>query len=137
MQGASSVRDIPIPDLIFVMLKKLYSGRNHYIISGKDKPLEPRTMQYRFVKLLEKLELSKVTFHSLRHRFASTAVEVGFDIKTLSEILGHSRVEVTLNPNNRYTFSSTNKIFKKPCNIALCRYSRAFFLLFNPLSSSL
>ena len=116
-KSASSVRDIPIPGLIFVMLKKMYNGGDCYIISGRDKPLEPRTMQYRFGKLLDRLGLPKVTYHSLRHRFASTAVEVGFDIKTLSEILGHSRVEVTL---GRYVHSSIDR--KRSC-MELMRWS--------------
>ena len=43
--------------------------------------------------------------HSLRHTFATRCIEVGFDIKTLSEILGHSSVKITL---DRYVHSSLN-----------------------------
>ncbi|WP_367950109.1 tyrosine-type recombinase/integrase [uncultured Duncaniella sp.] len=52
------------------------------------------------------LKLSKVSFHSLRHRFATNCIELGFDVKTLSEILGHSSVEITL---NRYVHSSMER----------------------------
>ena len=34
--------------------------------------------------------------HTLRHYFATNCINVGMDIKSLSEILGHSSVEVTL-----------------------------------------
>lgn len=60
-------------------------------------------MQYRFARVLKNAELPSVHFHALRHMFASNCVKLGFDIKTLSEILGHSSVETTL---NRYVHSS-------------------------------
>ena len=44
-----------------------------------------------------------ITFHGLRHTFATRAVEVGFEIKSLSEILGHASTTVTL---DRYVHSS-------------------------------
>ncbi len=54
-------------------------------------------MQYRFAKILENADLPSVHFHSLRHLFATNCVALGFDVKTLSEILGHSSIEVTMN----------------------------------------
>ena len=36
-------------------------------------------------------------FHILRHTFATNCVENGMDVKSLSEILGHSDVKITLN----------------------------------------
>ena len=39
----------------------------------------------------------------LRHIFASNCIKLGFDVKALSELLGHSSVEITL---NRYVHSS-------------------------------
>ena len=60
--------------------------------------------------MLEKAELPAVTFHSLRHAFATNAIALGFDVKTLSEILGHSKVEITL---NRYVHSSMDR--KRAC----------------------
>ena len=41
--------------------------------------------------------------HTLRHTFATRAVELGFEIKSLSEVLGHSSTTVTL---ERYVHSS-------------------------------
>ena len=107
-----SRREIPIPNCLITMLKIHKADAHNYILSGKSTPMEPRTMQYRFSRKLEKLGLPKVHFHSLRHAFASRAIELGFDVKTLSELLGHSSVELTLNLNNRYTFLLTNIIFK-------------------------
>lgn len=65
--------------------------------------MEPRSLQYRFKKYIKESELENVNFHALRHTFATRCVENGFEIKTLSEILGHVNVNITL---NRYVHSS-------------------------------
>ena len=85
------------------MLKKFRNSGNFYVLSGSQKPVESRTMQYRFARILKNANLPSVHFHSLRHLFASNCVAMGFDVKALSEILGHSSVELTL---NRYVHSS-------------------------------
>ena len=92
-----SKREIPIPDCLVPMLTKFKSRNNVYVVSGTRKPIEPRTMQYRFAKILNNAYLPSVHFHSLRHLFATNCVELGFDVKTLSEILGHSSIEITMN----------------------------------------
>lgn len=102
----SSVREIPLPEFIVPFLKHIISADNAFLLSGTDKVVEPRTMQYRFKSLLKRLKLSNVTFHSLRHLFATNCIAIGFDAKTLSEILGHSSVEITL---NRYVHSSMER----------------------------
>ena len=109
-KSASSRRTIPIPDGLMPLLSEFYGSGKQYILSGSDKPVEPRTMQNRFSAILKKERLPSVHFHSLRHAFATRAVEVGFDIKTLSEILGHSNVELTL---NLYVHSSLER--KRAC----------------------
>lgn len=109
-KSSSSVRDIPIPECLFDMLWQFRAHRDSYVLSGKNKPVEPRTMQYRFAKLLNNADLPSVHFHSLRHAFASGCIALGFDVKTLSEILGHSSIELTL---NRYVHSSMER--KREC----------------------
>ena len=52
---------------------------------------------------MKSCNLENVNFHALRHTFATRCVESGFEIKTLSEILGHSSVKITL---DRYVHSS-------------------------------
>ena len=59
--------------------------------------MEPRTMQYRYKKILQSAEIENHNFHKLRHTFATNCVEKGFDAKTLSMILGHRSVGLTLN----------------------------------------
>ena len=96
-KSANFLRTIPIPDCIMPMLIEFKGKGSDYILSGSCRPVEPRTMQNRFKKVLNNVKLPSINYHSLRHAFATGALELGFDIKTLSEMLGHSSVEVTLN----------------------------------------
>lgn len=102
-KSASSARMIPLPQCLLSFLQQFLSDKEDFVLSGTQNPIEPRTMQYRFAALLKKLGLPSVHFHSLRHLFATNCIQTGFDIKSLSEILGHSSVEITL---NRYVHSS-------------------------------
>ena len=60
-------------------------------------------MQNHFKKLIQESKIANANYHALRHTFATRCVEVGFELKSLSEILGHSTVNITL---NRYVHSS-------------------------------
>ena len=123
----SSRRAIPIPKELIPYLEEFKVNDDEFILSGTDKPIEPRTMQNRFARILNNVNLPSVHFHSLRHYFASDCVRLGFDIKSLSELLGHSSVEITLNKYvhssfdqkreymNRIKFSVKNTSFAKDC----------------------
>lgn len=102
-KSESSRRQIPIPDCMMDFLLKFKGKDDEYILTGTDKPIEPRAMQYRFRTILKNAKLPSVHFHALRHIFASNCIKLGFDVKALSELLGHSSVEITL---NRYVHSS-------------------------------
>lgn len=95
----TSARTIPVPTLLMNIIKKFYTENpNHYFLTGKVKPTEPRTYRQFFARFLKRNELQKVKFHEIRHTFAVRAIEIPeFDIKSLSEILGHKNVSFTLN----------------------------------------
>ena len=61
-----------------------------------------RSYQRTFERILNKLDIPYKNFHSLRHTFATRALEFGMDVKTVSEILGHKNPMITL---QRYTHS--------------------------------
>ena len=48
-----------------------------------------------FIRIKE-IGLPPMGVHALRHTFATRAVESGMDLRTLSEILGHTKVSLTL-----------------------------------------
>lgn len=109
-KSRTSLREIPIPEFLKVTLEKMKTDSDCYMLTGNGKFVEPRTMQYRFKSVLEQLNLPQVNFHSLRHMFATKCVSLGIDVKTLSEILGHSSVKITL---DRYVHSSMER--KQSC----------------------
>lgn len=94
----SSRREIPIPKQLLPQFKKLQkSSVSTYVIEGKNGKVVPiRSYQNTFESVLKRLEMRHMGFHSLRHTFVTRALECGVDIKTLSEILGHSDPSITL-----------------------------------------
>lgn len=99
-----SIRKIPIPDDIFHLLKEYKKPGNAFLLTGKVYHyMEPRTMQNHFKSVMKQCNICNINFHALRHTFATRCVELGFDIKSLSEILGHASVNITL---NRYVHPS-------------------------------
>ena len=67
------------------------------------RPISPCHCRNRFSEMLKRAGCKHIPFHGLRHTFATTALENGLDIKTLSEILGHSSAETTLNVYSHVT----------------------------------
>lgn len=92
----TSIRDIPITTKLYPILKNAYS-QNIFVVSETADFICPRTFEYHFHKLLHQYSIPDTNFHVLRHTFATRCVEKNVDIKTLSEILGHSNVSITLN----------------------------------------
>lgn len=97
-KSSDSVRIIPLPPGLIPVLRKHQKEGSSYVVSGvKATWAEPRTIQYRFGKILEKCQIEHFNFHMLRHAFATRCVSMGVDVKSLSEILGHSNIQLTLN----------------------------------------
>lgn len=100
----AALRTIPLPEFVIDVIKPFAGFPNTYVLSGECKKIiEPRTMQNRFKAYLAEGKIEEANFHSLRHTFATRCIEAGFDVKTLSEILGHSSVKITL---DKYVHSS-------------------------------
>ncbi len=93
----SSKRFVPLTEKMITILKRFETKSENYVVSGTDKPWEPRLIDYHFKMLAQRLKLGIKNFHSLRHTFATTCIELGFDYKSLSLILGHANVATTLN----------------------------------------
>lgn len=100
----TSIRTIPLTDYAAELCGRMCpGGLASFVLTGTADYMEPRTLQYRLSKYTKACGLEGVHFHTLRHTFATRCVEVGFEIKSLSEILGHAATSVTL---DRYVHSS-------------------------------
>lgn len=98
-----SIRDIPLAGTLREILMQQIVKEGYVLTGNKNKYVEPRTMQNRFKAIAERCGFRDAHFHTLRHTFATRCIEVGFDVKSLSEILGHANVSITL---NRYVHPS-------------------------------
>lgn len=74
-----------------------------FLLTGTSHFIEPRILQNRIKKNSRECGIKDIHFHVLRHTFATRCVEVGFEIKSLSEVLGHSSPRITL---EKYVHSS-------------------------------
>lgn len=93
-----SKREIPISNFLFLVLQEEKRiAKSDYVVSNKKDFVSPRTYDYRFHKVLNCCNVSSINYHALRHTFATRCIEAGVDVKSLSEILGHSNVSITLN----------------------------------------
>lgn len=99
-KSITSVRTIPINSKLYNILKQIRgkSKKTDFVLTGSSEHyVEPRNYQYHFKEILKRSQVKKYKFHTLRHTFATNCIEAGMDIKSLSEILGHADVSITLN----------------------------------------
>ena len=102
-----SNRVIPIPNQLVKLLRVIKKESNSkYVITTRNSGMVGnRSYQRTFKFILKKVNVPYRNFHSLRHTFATNAIELGMDVKTLAEILGHTNAMITL---NRYSHSLLN-----------------------------
>lgn len=121
VKSCCSARVIPLPTCIIEQFKAHKEiSSDEYVFTCHGHPLEPRVLQYRFKVLLEKAGLDDMNFHALRHTFATRCMELCFDIRTLSEILGHASAKMTLDryghsqmEHKRVAMNTLNQLFAR------------------------
>lgn len=100
---AHSLRTIPFPRQILPLFRALKkNAKTDFVIEENGTPVANRSFQRSFELVQRRLKMQPKGFHTLRHTFATRALECGMDVKTLSELLGHKNPNVTL---RRYAHS--------------------------------
>lgn len=112
----NSIRQIPISNKLYNILKPLkkkYKDEDFFLTGKAEKYVEPRSYQYIYKGVLKSCKVQPHKFHCLRHSFASECINVGMDIKALSEILGHANVNITLNIYVHSSYKTKKKYLEK------------------------
>ena len=129
----TSGREIPVSAELYKALKKV--GRNRvarlgagedrtcrgrdgrFVVGGLRHPMSRTRFINRFKRLLVELGIGNYTFHELRHTFATMAAQSEPNIKLVSRILGHRKIETTCNlyvhPTREQAQKCINKISKR------------------------
>lgn len=97
-------RYVPLCDLLIRGIRKHIASEapNEYLFNGKSGTgdyiaLTPRGVQWAVKEVRSKSGIrKKVTAHSLRHSYATHLLEMGTDIMTLKDLLGHENIQTTL-----------------------------------------
>lgn len=109
----NSIRQIPITNDIVQILKTIKNEDSFYVLSNSKKPIEPRTYRKFYNKFMKETGVEPIKFHALRHTFASINIENGADVKTISDILGHSDIAITLKTYTHTSQKAKEKAIQK------------------------
>ena len=138
-KSQKSVRKIPLPGFVLKKsdeLKKAIPNESCYVLSGSDAPIDPRTYQKLYKRVLKSAGVKYRKFHAIRHTFATRALELGVDIKTLSEILGHSNVSITLNIYTHSLYEQKKRAIDKLNEMYITHTKTALFAVASPVTAS-
>lgn len=96
----SGDRIIPLNKSALEALERLckqHPDSEYVICSSKGEIVPPERLERTFYRMLKNVGISQAGTHSLRHTFASMLFAEGTDVKTVSELLGHASIQITLN----------------------------------------
>ena len=102
--------------VLYEKLKEIAKNSDNeaFVLTGSTKRYyEPLGYRYIYRRILEKCDIEYKRYHQLRHTFATRCIKVGMDVKSLSEVLGHANVSITLNIYVHSSFETKNKFINK------------------------
>ncbi|KUJ54015.1 tyrosine-type recombinase/integrase [Chryseobacterium aquaticum] len=116
----SSQRTVPVQKEIlkYVSILNEFHKPDDFIFMGKysKQPMDNRLLRDKYMTILKNLNLPQISFHGLRHSFASNCIASGVDVKTTSAMLGHSDIKMTLDiythPSFEQKKAAVNKLGK-------------------------
>lgn len=121
-KSESSLRRIPLPTDILSLLAahRPENAGSFCLLTSSGDPLEPRTMQNRYGSLLKRAGVPYRNFHALRHTYATRCIEQNVDVKSVSEMLGHSDVRITLQTYVHVSLRHKQQAVQSICFLPIC-----------------
>ena len=121
-KSESSCRRIPLPADMLSLLATYKPKRtgDTCLLTGTSILPEPRTMQNRYRSLLKRAGVPYRNFHALRHTYATRCIEQYVDVKSVSEMLGHSDVRITLQTYVHVSLRHKQQAVQSICFLPIC-----------------
>lgn len=96
----SGKRKIPLNqiaiDALNILKPKEYTLTQNIILNTRGNPATTQSLDRTFKRILKNCNLPTYGIHALRHTFATLLFQRGVPVKTVSELLGHSDVYITM-----------------------------------------
>ena len=109
-------RDIPLLPTLKRLLRATCGkapDAEKYVVGNSEKPAGHGSVRNTYERFLKRHKLPIINYHGLRHTYATLLVASGGDIKTISTLLGHSKVSLTLDLYVHPTLDSKRKTMNK------------------------
>ena len=113
----SSIRTIPMPDILSEDLKTLFKEeqkfsefKKDWFVFGRNIPMKNSRMRCHKNSLCNKAGLRRIRLHDFRHSCASLLINNGANITLVAKYLGHTKIDETLNTYSHMYESKLNDI---------------------------
>lgn len=107
----TSMRKLSIPQTLVNILKthkEQYNNKGKFVCCSENgEIISPSSLNHKFKNLLSENDLPSIRFHDLRHSHASLLLSQGVQAKVISERLGHSNINITLDLYS-HVYEATN-----------------------------
>ncbi len=113
------IRQVPIPsfirnEIISQMILAKNNKDNQLFLDQKGNYVRPNSANRKLKELLEKMGITGITSHSLRHTYGTRCIEAGMRAVALQRLMGHTDVAITLNTYtsvfNKYKEAELQKV---------------------------
>lgn len=116
----SGARDVPLARKMIPALRRLKArmAPGDYVVTGSARAREPRVFRAWAARFVRRAGVERVLkFHAIRHTFATSLIEAGVDVKSVSAILGHRDITTTMNiyvhPSDEAKARAVNKVMAR------------------------
>lgn len=115
----AGIREVPIPTFIRnEIINQMRIAENNrdkqLFLTPNGEYVRPNNANRKLKELLEKMDITDITSHSLRHTYGTRCIEAGMRAVALQRLMGHTDVAITLNTYtsvfNKYKESELEKV---------------------------
>lgn len=115
----AGIREVPIPAFIRnEIINQMRIAENNrdkqLFLTPNGEYVRPNNANRKLKELLEKMDITDITSHSLRHTYGTRCIEAGMRAVALQRLMGHTDVAITLNTYtsvfNKYKESELEKV---------------------------